>query len=223
MSTAVVQLIAYSETTPAAAELVQSTGPVVASLPVSSVALKTWKKDAKRALDEIAAAHAAVGGQTRGRRYATQEINHAYAVLLSSQFQRFCRDLHTEAVAHLVAAVLPPSLRPILRARLCDNRKLDHGNPNPGNLGSDFGRLGFDFWAAVHGRDTRNPGRKSQLENLAGWRNAIAHQDFDPAKIVPPLRLAEVQRWRSACSAMAHEFDQVVRDHLVTLVGVRPW
>lgn len=56
---------------------------------------------AKGALGEIAAAHTAVGGQGSGRRYATQEINHAYAVLLSSQFQRFCRDLHTEAAAHV--------------------------------------------------------------------------------------------------------------------------
>ena len=28
-------------------------------------------------------------------------------------------------------------------------RKLDHGNPNAGNLGADFGRLGLPFWSAV--------------------------------------------------------------------------
>lgn len=83
------------------AGLSQRAPRLVAFGPVPSAALQTWKSTAKGALDEIAAAHAAVGGQGPGRRYATQEINHAYAVLLSSQFQRFCRDLHTEAAAHV--------------------------------------------------------------------------------------------------------------------------
>ena len=56
----------------------------------------------RRALDEIEAAHASVGGTGPGRRYATQQINQAYAVLLASQFQGYCRDLHTESVAHLM-------------------------------------------------------------------------------------------------------------------------
>jgi hypothetical protein len=108
---------------------------------VSSAALQTWSNHANRALDQIAAAHVAVGGGAPGRRYATQEINHAYAVLLSSQFQRYCRDLHTESVAHVVDAMAPASLQPIVRARFLQGRKLDQGNPNPGNLGADFGRL----------------------------------------------------------------------------------
>ena len=150
------------------------------SLPlVSSTALQTWTNDAKGALDEIAAAHVAVGGSARGRRHATQEINHAYAVLLSSQFQRYCRDLHTESVAHVVNAVTPASLRPVVRARFLEGRKLDRGNPNPGNLGSDFGRLGFAFWDAVRNRDTRNQTRQDVLEKLSVLRNAIAHQDLE--------------------------------------------
>ena len=72
-----------------------------------SVALKYWQNQGQAALDEIVAAHTAVGGLRRGRRYATEQINYAYAVLLCSQFQRFCRDLHTEAVECLVSAVMP--------------------------------------------------------------------------------------------------------------------
>lgn len=72
-----------------------------------SVALNTWQTGARQALDEIAAAHEAVGGTGRGRRFATQEINRAYAMLSSCQFQGFCRDLHTEAVGRLADAISP--------------------------------------------------------------------------------------------------------------------
>lgn len=146
-------------------------------------------------------------------------------MLLSSQFQRFCRDLHTESSAHVVGTVTPQSLRPMMRARILEARKLDRGNPNPGNLGSDFGRLGIEFWPAVRARDQRNEKRQTALAKLSAWRNAIAHQDFDPATLdpPPPLRLATVNAWRSACGALAREFDEVLRAHLTSLVGVAPW
>lgn len=191
---------------------------------MTSVALQTWRGTAHAALDEIASAHRAVGGRGPGRRYATQEINHAYVVLLSSQFQRFCRDLHSEAVEHLVNAVNPSSVRPIVRARFFEGRKLDRGNPIPANVGSDFGRLGFSLWNVVQARDRRNARRRAHLERLSAWRNAIAHQDLDPAKLVPArVRLQDVTTWRSACNGLAVEFDRVVRAHLRSLVGVAPW
>ena len=46
-----------------------------------------WVGERSEALDEIENAHLSVGGSARGRRYATQQINHAYATLLSAQFQ----------------------------------------------------------------------------------------------------------------------------------------
>ena len=49
------------------------------------------------------AVHANVGGTERGRRYATQQINRAYAVQLASEFQGFCRDLYSECMDHVVA------------------------------------------------------------------------------------------------------------------------
>ncbi len=52
-----------------------------------SIAYRHWRTSRAKALDEIAHAHAAVGGTQRGRRYATQQINRAYAVMLASQFQ----------------------------------------------------------------------------------------------------------------------------------------
>jgi hypothetical protein len=190
-----------------------------------SIALQHWRKDAHAALDQVADVHSALSGSGAGRRHAAQEIRHAYAVLLGAHFQRFCRDLHSEAVLYVVAAVAPPPLRHVFSVRLMEGRKLDRGNPNPANLGSDFGRFGFDFWAAVDRRDARNVTRRALLEQLSAWRNAIAHQDFDPMKLVPPppLRLAQVKVWRSACAALAHEFDRVIRDQLAIVVGKAPW
>lgn len=148
-------------------------------------------------------------------------------MLLSSQFQRYCRDLHTEAVDHIAAAVAPVAIQHVVRSRLLEGRKLDHGNPNKGNLGSDFGRLGFDFWNSVRARDAKNGERSDLLDQLAGWRNAIAHHDFTPitGTLQPPapLRLETVKRWRSSCGALAKQIDAVVGAQVAALVGNAPW
>lgn len=192
---------------------------------MTSQSLQRWLKSRSAALDEIEGAHAAIGGSSRGRRYATQQVNHAYAVLLSSQFQGFCRDLHSEAVDHLVNNVTPAAVQAVLRARMTDGRLLDKGNPNPSNLGADFGRLGMMFWAELDRCDRRNARRRAHLEKLNAWRNAVAHQDFDPRKIGPrlTLRLQDVQAWRSVCNGLACSFDKAVGRHLTGLVGKSPW
>ncbi len=111
-----------------------------------SASLSRWESKRVAELDEIEDAHKVIGGSGRGRRYATQQINHAYAVLLSSQFQGFCRDLHDEAVDYLVAALQPVAMRTAVRELLTEGRKIDRGNANAGNLGADYGRLGLKLW-----------------------------------------------------------------------------
>lgn len=186
-----------------------------------SVALNNWNTAASDRLDEIEAAHQAVGGQGRGRRYATLQINHAYAVLLSSQFQGFCRDLHSEAADFIAANTQPAAASNVFRLLLTQGRKLDQGNPNPGNLGSDFGRLGMQFWPQVGVVDQQRQARQTRLEELNTWRNAIAHQDWKT--VGPDLRLSLVRRFRRTCNALARSFDQAVFDHLVAVVGHPPW
>src|SRR5438034_6498453 len=107
-----------------------------------SNSLVQWRGTRAAALEEIAAAHANVGGTRRGRRYATQQINRAYAVLLASQFQGFCRDLHTEAVDYLVAVIPPVGFRMAMQKELLWNRQLDRGNAQQGTVAGDFRRLG---------------------------------------------------------------------------------
>ncbi len=111
-----------------------------------SNSLSRWNRERAAALDEIENAHLRVGGTERGRRYATQQINFAYVTLLSSQFQGYCRDLHSESIDYVVA-VLPTHLQGLLRREFLFSRNLERGNPHPGAIGSDFMRLGIDIWA----------------------------------------------------------------------------
>ena len=148
-----------------------------------SRSLQKWRTKRTNELDEIETAHTAIGGSSRGQRYATQQVNHAYVVLLSSQFQGFCRYLHSECIDHLLQIIQPASLQAVLSAEFLLHRSLDRGNPTPGNLGADFNRLGLEFWWEVNRISRINKKRQKYLDELNDWRNAIAHHDFDPAKL----------------------------------------
>lgn len=189
-----------------------------------SHSLGRWTGGRSDELDEIENAHASVGGSARGRRFATQQINHAYAILLSSQFQGFCRNLHAEC-SDAVLRLTPVELQPIIRTQFRWGRTLDRGNPNPGNIGSDFGRFGVEFWEVVRANDPLNQRRRELLEELNAWRNAIAHQDFDPARLggTTVLHLATVRQWRNSVDHLAVSFDDVMYAYLRTTLGVDPW
>lgn len=182
-----------------------------------SAALVHWDNHASDRLDEIEAAHQAVGGTGRGRRYG----NHAYTVLLSSQFQGFCRNLHSEAADCIAANTTPATASSLIRLLLTQGRKLDQGNPNPSNLGADFGRLGMQFWTQLDAVDRRRRRRQATLESLNKWRNAIAHQDW--SEVGPNIQIAAVRRFRAVCNALSTSFDRAVYDHLFVMVGRPPW
>jgi hypothetical protein len=190
-----------------------------------SRALRNWQTRSRKVLDEVEAAHAVVGGGRGARGFARQQINQAYVVLLSSQFQRFCRDLYDESADHLISRPEHAPLNPLLSGLLIRGRRLDRGNANPANIGADFERLGVNFWYAVRTRNRQNPVRQRRLEELNIWRNAIAHQDFrDPAlEAGTRVSLAQVRRWRSACNALAVEFDRVMELYLCGFFGSDPW
>ena len=191
-----------------------------------SLSLEQWIAERAIALDDLENAHRLVRGSGSGARAVTQQINQAYSVLLSAQFQGFCRNLLSECADHLVVPVADSDLREMLRDNLLFGCKIDRGNPNPGNLGSDFNRFGLRFWSQVDIHRPQNPTRKAALEEMNEWRNAIAHQDFTTAMMRAgrlTLTLAQVQTWRKACDGLARSFDDVLRSHIQTLTGSIPW
>jgi hypothetical protein len=187
-----------------------------------SQSLRCWLDERARSLDDIEHAHRRVGGSARGRRRRTLQLNYAYMVLLSSHFQGLCRELHDECVRFLVQSIAPVGLQEAVRSILTENRKLDSGNPNPGNLGSDFKRFGLTFWDAVDLIDVRNRARRRDLQELNGWRNAIAHHDARSLAI-RPLHLRQVREWRRVCENLALCFDEVMRAYLESITGASPW
>jgi hypothetical protein len=206
---------------------------------VSSFALRVWRQTRSRQLDELDAAHEAVGGRGPGRRSATLQLNHAYAVVLASQFQGFCRDLHSEcadvatvalATATVAAVVDGSALSGIALKALTRNRQLDRGNASAGSIGADFKAFDLDIWDAAKRLDARTPLRARRLDQLNVWRNAIAHQDFDFSQyqreiVGEPARLGldEVRAFRSACNGLAATFDKALAGRLKAIVGDRPW
>ena len=191
-----------------------------------SLALLSWRGDRARRLDELEAAHQSIGGSNRGRRLATQQLNRAYAVLLAGQFQGFCTTLHALSVDAIVVAV-PHQVRNLVAANLSHGLMLHRGNAGPGNVGSDFKRLGIELWPTLYASHARNKSRNRHLEKLNAWRNAIAHDDFPPSQILQgrntSLRFGLVKSWRAACDQIATHMDACMRQYLRNLLGTPPW
>lgn len=191
-----------------------------------SIALQQWYGERAGRLDEIEASHAAIGGSGPGRRFATLQINQAYAVMLSSQFQGFCRDLHDECVNVFAANVQPGVIQRTVSQLLVMNRKLDRGNPTPANFGEDFSRFGLqNFWDLVRAVHRHVASWRGRLELLNHWRNAIAHQDFNPQRLhgITTLTLNHVRLFRNACNGLSRGFDAVMYNHLSQTFGNAPW
>ncbi|MGQ0581248.1 MAG: hypothetical protein ACT4O6_04885 [Reyranella sp.] len=193
-----------------------------------SLSLDVWRSTQADRLNEIESAHQSVGGTARGRRFATQQINRAYAVLLAAQFQGFCRNLHSESAGAILASIQDVNVARVAQANFVFGRTMDRGNAGPGNIGADFARLGLKIWDALAVRDVRNNIRNRKLEELNTWRNAIAHENFQDAVKFPAgrrtvLHLAKVRDWRQTCDVLASHMDKAMQAHITTLTGNVPW
>lgn len=193
------------------------------ALMMASAALVEWRSTRTGRLDQLTAAHAAVGGTARGRRFTTDQLNRAYLLAIAAQFQGYCRDLHTEAIDAVAGAVQPAPLAIIFRQGLTRRRNLDHGNPTPDKLAEDFARLGIAIWEQGASLDARIASRKQRLQRLMQWRNALAHDDPVRIKQHGALTLATAKGLRSACNGLATTLDRVVEDSLYQALGRAPW
>jgi len=194
-----------------------------------SSATEYWRTFQLSALDELEQAHTALEGSGPGRRFRTSQINGAYILMLASQFQMFCRNLHSEAATAMAGVIAAGQLRDAVIAAMTQGRWLDRGNAEPRNIGKDFARIKMAFWVQVDALDVRNAARRARLRQLNIWRNGFAHQDFDfsvedqaatngTRPTMPFIRI-----WRRACDNLVDEFDSAVAAHLTTLTGTPPW
>src|SRR5438128_1708171 len=129
-----------------------------------SNSLQTWLTIRATDLDDLETAFPRAAAHRLSR--TAQQLIRAYALMLSAQFQAFCRDLHSECLDHMIHSITPVALFAIVEDEFRWNRKLDQGNPTPGNIGADFGRLGISFWPAVQGIASAVPRRRVQLEEM---------------------------------------------------------
>lgn len=195
-----------------------------------SAALVEWQSSRAELLDDLYEVHRTVGGSGRGRRWRTRQINWAMTLRLAGEFQGFARDLHTLAADVLAdwACSGNPAARTVVSSALTVNRQLDQRNAQASSLGSDFGRLGLNFWTALTSRDSRTPARQAQLERLNDARNAIAHSRPGELRALEtagyPITLPTIRRWRRALGGLAVTMDAEVADHLANLFErARPW
>lgn len=199
---------------------------------VPSSALTAWTTTRAAHIDDLLAAHTALGGSGPGRRWRTEQLNWATTLALAAEFQGYCRDLHdltTDEFAQWTGQ-LNGALQHVITARLTEGRQLDRGNAHPGSLGSDFGRFGLQLWKELA---RRRPARASKwreaLEALNDARNGIAHADASKiAGLVqrgyPLSQLRTTRRFRGALDGLAPMLDDVVADHLGRLFQVpKPW
>ena len=191
-----------------------------------SKSLQKWLTTRSALLDDIEHAHRSVRGTGPGSRAASQQINQAYAVLLSAQFQGFCRDFHTECIELFLTPVADPDLRIMLQLNMMVSRKIDRGNPNPGNIGSDFNRFGISFWGLLDSHSSATSSQKRDLELLNEWRNAIAHQDFAShmirnGKVYLPVK--QIRTWRRSCESLAKSFEKILGPLITLRTGTTPW
>ena len=124
-----------------------------------------WDTVCADRLDQLERAHANIRGGGRGRQWYTGQLNRSLIVALVAQFQVYCRDLHDEAIDVYLAQANPYQAG-VLETLLKQDRKLDRQNPRRSSLGSDFGRLGFDFIGSVRGRGRSTEADLSRLDEL---------------------------------------------------------
>jgi len=197
---------------------------------VSSSALGFWQGERSDHLDELVSAHSLVSGPARGRRWRTQALNEALILRLAVEFQGFARDLHDLSCEYFALWTSPSSsaLQGVIQNALRLNRDLDRGNAQPGSLGKDFGRFGFELWPALALRTRTSKTLNDSLERLNTARNGLAHAD--EVKLAGlkadgyPIVLNTFRKWRKHLDLLSEHLDAEVSSQLAKLFGQpAPW
>jgi hypothetical protein len=197
---------------------------------MTSVALNAWRSTRAGRLDRLQSVHTAIGGAGPGRRWVTEELNHALVLRLAAEFQGFARDLHAEASRAIATSLAADSRQreDALTWLLLSTRRLSRGNANPDVLAHDFGLLGMKLWPKLQQCYPVRAGQwRQRLHKLNEARNGLAHDDGQKIDGVAgagwPLTLRSIKRWRSTLDGLTAGMDRVVAEHVHQVFGVRAW
>lgn len=188
-----------------------------------SQSLSDWFSTRAVVLDDVLGAIGVIRESKQIQRTAIQHLSRSYVVMLSAEFQGFCKDLHRECAVHFAGRV-PAGIESVILQQFLAQRLLDRGNPNPGNIGGDFNRLGLRLFDEASRADPRVTTWRQELDTLNVWRNAVAHNDYTAPRIFArTLTMTQLRSWRFACNHLAIVFDCVLGRYLEATTGVRAW
>lgn len=158
-------------------------------------------------VDQLMAAHAAVGGPDPGRRFNVEGLNRAAIVMLCAHFEGYLEEVLEESVAaldqHLDSSVLTARFN----------------QPTPSNIDTLFGFLGLKKptqeirWQKAHPETVR-----SNLNQLVETRNQIAH-----GRTGVTVHKRDVARLRRYVEGFCERFDKAVRRQVQEITGNHPW
>jgi hypothetical protein len=120
--------------------------------------LQTWRTDRAHRVDALVRLHHRVAAMTEIPALAVEQLGPMLVVTLAAKWQGFARDLHDDAVKHIVADVrkthVPAGDR--LEALLLRRRRLDRGNADHSALNDDFRLLGINrLWDRIQQYDAQ--------------------------------------------------------------------
>ncbi|MBO0698134.1 MAG: hypothetical protein J2P46_07055 [Zavarzinella sp.] len=181
----------------------------------------SWRNDRLVRLNQVEAQCAAVLALAPPNPALADENLRGYVMLLSAHFQGFCRDLHTECV-QIVTAAISPAMQIMFQRQCATGRELDGANPRYETLRKDFDRFDIDLTAELAANPANSP-RVTDLGHLNAWRNYAAHHRVTPPAHGGPFLLATARGWQNSCDGLAAELDRIMYNRLMGLTGAPPW
>lgn len=158
-------------------------------------------------VDQLMAAHTAVGGTARGRRFEVVALNRASVLMLSAHLEGYLEDLMAESVGAIHGGLSAQGLTQRF------------ANPSTGNIDNLFAFLGLSKPCdALSWRAAGNAAVKRNINKLVESRNAVAHGSTGVA-----VSKADVTRYRRYVGGFAKGFDNLARDRVIVLTGSAPW
>jgi hypothetical protein len=163
--------------------------------------------DRLKDVDQLMAAHLAVAGPNRGRKFEVEGLNRAAILMLSSHFEGYLEDVMAEALS---------AINPELNASTLTG---GFHNPWPDRIDQLFAFLGMSKPARqISWQKASNASVRSNLEKLVRTRNKLAHGTTG-VKVAK----SEVIGLRKYVEGFAQRFDADVRAQVQSLTGSDPW